>query len=231
MRLHYCKPARYTTGSSAPSDPAAFARWPDRREAGEGRRRRGTWIAGSRTIEEDHSLSAGKRSERSKCDGYTTKSKSWSIDSWDGIGKSGGIYFETGTVPLKLANLPEGVRLAVEATQNKQAGGITVIDLNGHAAFTQYFVICTGYSTPQIQAICNEVEELLYKGMKRSPEHREGHRSAEWALLDFGGFIVHVFGEQARRYYDLERLWRAAPKLEIPDEVESNGKELSERVS
>ena len=113
---------------------------------------------------------------------------------------------------MKIKNLPDGVRLAVEAEQNKQAGGITVIDLNGHAAFTQYFVICTGYSTPQIQAICNEVEELLYKGMKRSPEHREGHRSAEWALLDFGGFIVHVFGEQARKFYDLERLWRAAPK-------------------
>ncbi len=132
---------------------------------------------------------------------------------------------------MKLENLPQGVRLAVEAAQNKKAGGITVLDLNGHAAFTQYFVICTGYSTPQIQAICSEVEELMYKEMQRSPEHREGHRSAEWALLDFGGFIVHVFGEQARKYYDLERLWRAAPKLEIADEGESMGKELSEKFS
>jgi ribosome-associated protein len=131
---------------------------------------------------------------------------------------------------LKLGNLPQGVRLAVEAAQNKQAGGITVLDLNEQASFTQYFVICTGFSTPQIQAICREVEEVLYKEMKRSPEHREGHRSAEWALLDYGGFIVHVFGEQARKYYDLERLWRAAPKLEIADEAESRGKELSEKV-
>jgi len=132
---------------------------------------------------------------------------------------------------LKLENLPQGVRLAVEAAQSKKAGGITVLDLNGHAAFTQYFVICTGFSTPQIQAICNEVEVLMYKEMQRSPEHREGHRSAEWALLDFGGFIVHVFGEQARKFYDLERLWRAAPKLEIADEGESMGKELSEKFS
>jgi ribosome-associated protein len=132
---------------------------------------------------------------------------------------------------LKLENLPQGVRLAVEAAQSKKAGGITVLDLNGHAAFTQYFVICTGFSTPQIQAICNEVEGLMYKEMQRSPEHREGHRSAEWALLDFGGFIVHVFGEQARKFYDLERLWRAAPKLEIADEGESMGKELSEKFS
>jgi len=53
--------------------------------------------------------------------------------------------------------------------------------------------------------------------MGRSVRHREGYRSADWALLDFGGFIVHVFSDEARRYYDLERLWRPAPKLEMPD--------------
>jgi len=119
---------------------------------------------------------------------------------------------------VKFESLPEGVRLVVEAAQSKKAGGITVLDLAGLGAFTEYFVICTGYSTPQLQAICNEIEEVLYKEMKRTPEHREGHRSAEWALLDFGSFIVHVFGEQARRYYDLERLWRAAPSLVMRDE-------------
>jgi ribosome-associated protein len=122
---------------------------------------------------------------------------------------------------VNLESLPQGVRLAIEAAQSKKAGGITVLNLSGHAAFTEYFVICTGHSTPQLQAICNEVEEALYREMKRTPEHREGHRSAEWALLDFGGFIVHVFGEQARRYYDLERLWRAAPSLVLPDEPDS----------
>jgi ribosome-associated protein len=132
---------------------------------------------------------------------------------------------------VKLDKLPEGVRLAVEAAQNKKAGGITVLNLEGLGAFTEYFVICTGYSTPQIQAICNEVEELLYNELKRTPRHREGHRSAEWALLDFGGLIVHVFGEQARRYYDLERLWRAAPKLEVPDTAGQSAGELSEKVS
>lgn len=119
---------------------------------------------------------------------------------------------------MKLESLPQGVRLAIEAAQSKKAGAVTVLDLDGHAAFTDYFVICTGYSTPQLQAICNEVEEVLYRELKRSPQHREGHRSAEWALLDFGGFIVHVFSEQARRYYDLERLWRAAPSFVLPDE-------------
>jgi ribosome-associated protein len=117
-------------------------------------------------------------------------------------------------------SLPQGVRLAVEAAQNKKAASISVLDLSGVGAFTSYFVICTGFSTPQLQAICTEVEEQLYKGLGRSPEHREGRGSSEWALLDFGSFIVHVFGEQARHYYDLERLWRSAPKLEIPDEPE-----------
>lgn len=130
---------------------------------------------------------------------------------------------------MKFESLPQGVRLAVEAAQNKKAAGITVLDLSGVGAFTDFFVICTGYSTPQVQAICTEVEEQLHKNMGRSPEHREGQRSAEWALLDFGGFVVHVFGDQARRYYDLERLWRSAPKLEIPDETEgaSSGRQTS----
>lgn len=108
----------------------------------------------------------------------------------------------------------------MQAAQSKKAGAITVLNLVGHAAFTDYFIICTGYSTPQLQAICNEIEEVAYKELKRVPRHREGHRSADWALLDFGDFIVHVFGEQARRYYDLERLWRAAPSLVVADEAD-----------
>ena len=123
---------------------------------------------------------------------------------------------------MNLNSLPQGVRLAVEAAQNKKAAAITVLDLSGVGAFTSFFVICTGFSTPQVQAICTEVEEQLDKNMGRSPEHREGRASSEWALLDFGSFIVHVFSEQARHYYNLERLWRSAPKLEIPDEGEDS---------
>jgi ribosome-associated protein len=128
-----------------------------------------------------------------------------------------------------MESFPKGVQLAVQAAQEKKGGGITVLDLSGIGAFTEYFVICTGFSTPQVQAICGEVEELLYKEAQRSPRHREGQRSAEWALLDFGSFVVHVFSEQARRYYDLERLWRSAPKLEIPDSPESLGHDSAAR--
>ena len=118
---------------------------------------------------------------------------------------------------MKFETLTPTVKLAVEAAQEKKASGITVLDLSGLGTFTEYFVICTGYSAPQVQAICSEIEEQLERKMNRTPEHREGHRSADWALLDFGGFIVHVFSEQARRFYDLERLWRSVPKLEIED--------------
>jgi ribosome-associated protein len=121
---------------------------------------------------------------------------------------------------VNFESLPQGVRLAVQAAQEKKAAGIVLLDLSSASAFTDYFVICTGFSTPQVQAICTEIEEELYKQMGRSPEHREGYRSAEWALLDFGSFVVHVFSDQARRYYDLERLWRSAPKLDIADDPE-----------
>jgi ribosome-associated protein len=118
---------------------------------------------------------------------------------------------------LNLTNLPKTVRLVIEAMQNKKASAITVLDLSKISTFTEYFVVCTGFSTPQVQAICTEVEEQLHKELKREPEHREGRGSNDWALLDFGGFIVHVFSEQARRYYDLERLWRHVPRYDIRD--------------
>lgn len=122
---------------------------------------------------------------------------------------------------MNLNHLPKSVRLVIEAMQNKKASAITVLDLSGIGSFTEYFVVCTGFSSPQVQAICTEIEEQLYKQLKREPQHREGRRSADWALLDFGSFVVHVFSEQARRFYDLERLWRNVPRYDIPDEPDT----------
>ena len=79
---------------------------------------------------------------------------------------------------MKLESLPQSVRLAVEAAQNKKAAGIVVLDLRGLGAFTEFFVICTAFSTPQVQAVCQEVEEQLHK-IGRSPAHREGRTSSE----------------------------------------------------
>ena len=106
------------------------------------------------------------------------------------------------------------VRWAIEAAQDKQAVDITVLKLAG-AAFADYFLLCSGRSQPQIQAIGEAIEERLRREGVR-PAHREGKPGAEWVLLDYGSFIVHIFSERARQYYDLERLWRTAERLEFP---------------
>jgi ribosome-associated protein len=114
-----------------------------------------------------------------------------------------------------LENLRPAIRWAVEAAQDKQAVDITVLKLSGDGAFAEYFVLCSGRSQPQIQAISESVEERLTRHHVRLA-HREGKPGAEWVLLDYGDFIVHIFSERAREYYDLERLWRDAERLDIP---------------
>ncbi len=108
------------------------------------------------------------------------------------------------------------LRTAIDAALDKQAGNVTLLDLTGQSAFTDYFLLCTGYSTPQVRAICDEIEEKLkLRGLR--PLHREGRDNAEWLLLDYGRFIVHVFTERLREYYDLERLWRNARRTSFSD--------------
>lgn len=120
---------------------------------------------------------------------------------------------------MTLAKLPPAVRSAVEAAQDKQAVDITVLKLSGDSAFADYFMLCSGRSQPQIQAIREAVEERLDR--QRVPlAHREGKPDAEWILLDYGDFIVHIFSERARAYYDLERLWRGAERLDFPAPAE-----------
>jgi ribosome-associated protein len=108
------------------------------------------------------------------------------------------------------------LRWAIEAAQGKQAAAITLLDMSGLSAFTDAFLLCTGFSTPQVAAIAEAVEEKLRPHGLR-PLHREGRHGAEWVLLDYGRFIVHIFTERQRLYYDLERLWRAARRIEITE--------------
>jgi len=104
---------------------------------------------------------------------------------------------------------------AVEAAQDKQAVDITVLPLEDTGAFADYFMLCSGQSQPQIHAIGEAIEEQLGRRGVR-PAHREGKSGAEWVLLDYGGFVVHIFSERARQYYDLERLWRTAERVDFP---------------
>ncbi len=114
------------------------------------------------------------------------------------------------------------LRWAIEAAQDKKAQNVSVLDLSNLSAFSQYFLLCSGTSTPQIEAITDAIEERLRQNGVR-PEHREGRSGAEWILLDYGRFVVHVFSERARLYYDLERLWRVAPKFDVPSSDENSG--------
>jgi ribosome-associated protein len=113
--------------------------------------------------------------------------------------------------------LPQDVRAAVQAAQSKFAFATVVLDLRELRAFTGYFLICSGASTPQVQAIAEEIEARL-EAQGRRVQHREGGRSGQWLLLDYGSFVAHIFHEQARQFYDLERLWRSAARIEIPDD-------------
>lgn len=103
---------------------------------------------------------------------------------------------------------------AIGAIQDKKAEEVTILELDkSSGAFTDYFVICSGTNPRQIQAISDEVE-LRLKRAGVYPHNIEGHKQAEWVLLDYVDFVVHIFSESARKYYDLERLWRSAKKLE-----------------
>jgi ribosome-associated protein len=104
---------------------------------------------------------------------------------------------------------------AVRAAEEKQAKDIVVLDLTGITSFTDIFVIATGANSRQVQAISDEVS-LQLKKRGELPNSAEGYGTAEWILVDYGDFIVHVFSPQAREYYDLERLWRGAKAVEIP---------------
>lgn len=113
------------------------------------------------------------------------------------------------------------IRWAVEAAQEKQAADVTVLKLSG--AFADYFVLASGHSQPQIKAIVEAIERRLYEHGVRVM-HREGKvGAAEWLLLDYGDFVVHVFSERARQYYDLERLWRTAQRVDFPAQRPTRG--------
>lgn len=107
-----------------------------------------------------------------------------------------------------------GWREAVAAAEEKQAKDIRVLDLREVTSFADFFVVCNGTNTRQNQAISNEIEVSL-KHQGRYPISIEGYTNADWILMDYGDFLVHIFTEKARQYYDLERLWRDA-KIVVP---------------
>jgi len=118
---------------------------------------------------------------------------------------------------MKNNDVRHQVHQAIAACQDKKAEEISILEMEkASGAFTDYFVVCSGTNPRQIQAIADEVEERLEEAGLR-PNSIEGYKQAEWVLLDYIDFVVHVFSEKARRYYDLERLWKMAKRLEASD--------------
>ena len=110
--------------------------------------------------------------------------------------------------------LPPLVQCAVDAARDKKAHDIVVLDLRNSDAFTDYFVMCSGRTERQVRAIVDEIQKQLRAAGAR-PSHVEGDRHAEWVLLDCFDFVIHVFTEEMRRFYDLERLWGNATRIEF----------------
>ena len=115
--------------------------------------------------------------------------------------------------------LPSAIKAAVKAAQSKKATDLRVLDLRKTGAFTDYFLICSGANPRQVHAIADGIEEAL-KALKVRPAHVEGYQRAEWILLDYFDFVVHVFSTNARQFYGLERLWGEATTIEIANEPE-----------
>ncbi|HEY5906481.1 MAG TPA: ribosome silencing factor [Vicinamibacteria bacterium] len=110
--------------------------------------------------------------------------------------------------------LPGVVAAAAQAALDKKAEDVVVLDLRKVSSFTDYFVLATGTNQKQILAIADSVLEVLRaRGLR--PDHSEGYPRQEWILLDFGGLVVHVFTPRLRAFYDLERLWGGATRMEM----------------
>ena len=114
----------------------------------------------------------------------------------------------------KSPGLPADVKLAVAAALDKQAIDLTVLDLRTASAFTDFFIVCTGNNTKQVQAIADGIETVLREAGQK-PALVEGYRRGEWILLDYFSFIVHVFLPAQRAFYALERLWGGAEPIEV----------------
>lgn len=116
---------------------------------------------------------------------------------------------------IHVPDLPEPIPRIISAMEDKRALDIVVLDLRASGAFTDYFVVGSGRSTRQVQAVVDAIGERL-RSIGARPAHVEGYAHAEWVLIDCFDVIVHIFTRETRELYDLERLWGSATRIEIP---------------
>ena len=114
-------------------------------------------------------------------------------------------------------NTLEMVHAAAATALSRRARNAVILDLRQLPSFTNFFIICSGVSDTQVEGISDAVLDELKDNWNERPWHREGGRNADWVLLDYVDFVVHIFLEEKREYYNLERLWADAPQIEVPD--------------
>jgi ribosome-associated protein len=110
------------------------------------------------------------------------------------------------------ADIAEAVRAVVAAARDKKAEDLKVLHVGEVTHFTDYFLLCSASNPRQVQAIADGVEERL-RPLKLRPLNVEGYQAGQWVLLDYGDFVMHVFLQERRRFYGLERLWGDAPDV------------------
>jgi ribosome-associated protein len=119
------------------------------------------------------------------------------------------------------------VARAVKAIEGKKGEDIVILEMDKNSgAFTDYFIVCSGTNPRQLQAIADDVQKQMQEIGER-PASMEGYNQAEWVLLDYVDFVLHIFSERARKFYDLERLWKSARKLTPADLAKAEPKKQS----
>ena len=115
-----------------------------------------------------------------------------------------------------MSNSREVAKMAVEALNDKKAIDVKVIDISGMTVIADYFIIASGTNTNQVQSLADNVEETLGRA-GYEPRQTEGYNSASWILMDYNDIIVHIFSEEDRLFYDLERIWRDGKMVDIQE--------------
>ena len=115
-----------------------------------------------------------------------------------------------------MLNAKEIIAVAVKALSDKKGRDLKVLDTAGQTTLAEYFIICSGTSNTQVRALAEAAEEALSKAGEE-PHHIEGHRGGLWTLLDYSAVVIHVFTEEGREFYDLERLWSDAAAVDVSE--------------
>ena len=112
--------------------------------------------------------------------------------------------------------------IAARALDEKKGKEISAIEITDLTTLADYFIICNGASNTQVRALAEAVEEALSKAGEE-PHHIEGHRGGQWTLLDYSAVVIHVFTEEGRAFYDLERLWSDAKPVDVSQYLTADG--------